>query len=115
MITQAGRPLVTRVVVARSLPARTLGFMGRRRPPSGGGMFFPRCRAIHTCFMRFALDVFFLDQSNRIVRHVDGLKPWRFTHGGRHADSTLEVPAGSLDLSSLDFQQPLCLVDDGPS
>ena len=72
---------------------RALGLMGRKSWPAGVALRIRNCGSIHTCFMRFALDVVFLDADHRMIR---GLRPWRMAWGGRAARTALEWTAGSL-------------------
>jgi hypothetical protein len=49
--------------------------------------------SIHTAFMKFAIDVVFMDGTLRVVRIVERLRPWR-TASKRHAWAILELAAG---------------------
>lgn len=42
-----------------------------------GALIFYDASSIHTCFMRFCLDLLFLDEDKKVIRIVKGLKPWR--------------------------------------
>jgi tetratricopeptide (TPR) repeat protein len=57
------------------------------------GLVLEHCASVHTCFMRFAIDVVFMDSGGRVLRVVPSLKPWRFAAcpGARFA---WELPAG---------------------
>ena len=78
--------------VAETFAARAKGLIGRNGLPRGRGLLIPRCNAIHTCFMRFAIDATFLDREGRVVRTVRGIKPWRlFVWGGFRATQVLET------------------------
>jgi uncharacterized membrane protein (UPF0127 family) len=55
------------------------------------------CFAIHTAFMRFAIDVMFVDREGRVRRIVRHMPPWRAA-ASRHAYGTIELAAGALDL-----------------
>jgi uncharacterized membrane protein (UPF0127 family) len=46
-------------------------------------------------FMRFAIDAVFLDRAWRVVRVVEGLRPWVPALAARGASSVLELPAGT--------------------
>jgi len=74
--------------------ARLLGLMGRRSLPEGGALLITRCSSVQTLFMRFAIDIVFLDGDGRVVKVVPALKPYRVAFGGRGARSALELPAG---------------------
>ena len=78
--------------VARSFLARLKGLIGRRGLPPGQGLLILRCNAIHTFFMRFAIDVTFYDRENRVVKTVRDVRPWRpFVWGGFRAVKALET------------------------
>jgi uncharacterized membrane protein (UPF0127 family) len=73
------------------------GLIGRRCLPPGQGLLILRCNAIHTFFMRFAIDATFYDRQDRVVRTVRDIPPGRpFVWGGFRARSTVEAAAGWL-------------------
>ena len=75
---------------------RTRGLLGRKKIKEGEGLYIPECRSIHTFFMRFTIDVVFIDGDNRITRVVPGLVPFRIAFGPRNTAGVLELPAGTL-------------------
>lgn len=79
--------------------ARMVGLLGRAYLGPGEGLYLRSCGAIHTWFMRFAIDVLYLDRNGRVVKAVPALGPFQFSSGGRHARSTLELPAGTIALT----------------
>ena len=80
--------------VARSFWARTRGLIGRRGLSPGQGLLILRCNAIHTFFMRFAIDATFYDRQGRVVKMVRNIRPWRpFVWGGFRAVKVLETAA----------------------
>jgi uncharacterized membrane protein (UPF0127 family) len=88
------------VVEARKPWTRFVGLMGRR-DVADVRMWFPRCNAVHTCFMRVPIDVIFLDGNASVVEIAPAVRPWRFVSGGRRADSVLEARAGFAANNSL--------------
>lgn len=83
--------------MADSFWKRGIGLMGRRSLEAGTGLLLRPCKAIHTCFMRFPIDVIFLDAANRVVMTRQQVAPWRMIRGGRQARSVIEVQSGWLD------------------
>ena len=80
--------------VARSFRARAKGLIGRRGLPPGRGLLILRCNAIHTFFMRFAIDATFYDREDRVIKVVRNVRPWRpFVWGGFRAVKVLETAA----------------------
>jgi len=82
------------IPVADTFASRLRGLLGRDSETIGRGLFFPRCRSVHTVGMRVPIDVVFLDGSSAVVSVRDRLRPYRFASGGRAAAGTLELPAG---------------------
>ncbi len=70
---------------------RARGLIGRPPPPRGTVAGFRRCRALHTCFMRYPIDVLFVDRGGRAVKTLAGVRPWRlFVWGGLRASAAFE-------------------------
>ena len=95
-ITENGIVLAEEVEEASALFKRMKGLMFRKQMKPGSAMLLTPCPQIHTCFMRFALDVLFLDKNGTILYVMENLKPWRLSPIVRHAWQTLEMPAGTL-------------------
>jgi uncharacterized membrane protein (UPF0127 family) len=76
---------------------RFVGLMGKRRLEKNEGLWMARCRAIHTFWMKFPLDVVFLDKDLIVKKTVTGLRPFRPVVSCRHADGVLELPEGTIE------------------
>jgi uncharacterized membrane protein (UPF0127 family) len=70
--------------------SRLRGLLGTR---DAGPLLLAPASGVHTCFMRRAIDVVFLDADLRVLRVVRGMRPWRFA-AARGARAVLELPAG---------------------
>ena len=98
-----GTTLATSVEVATSFWARFMGLMGRSALLPDHGVWIAPGNGIHMFFMRFAIDAVFLsrrdaDGGRRVVGLSRGLRPWvGLVPFVRHADGTLELPAGTID------------------
>jgi len=82
--------------MAVSLGSRLRGLLGRDRLPAGRGLVFPGCSMIHMFFMRFPIDVLFLDAQHRVCSLREALKPWVVAWGGFRARDTIELPVGAI-------------------
>lgn len=80
------------VPVATGLRARALGLSLLDREDAGAGLVIPRCAAVHTFGMRFALDVCFLDADGAVLSSRLAVPARRFV-AHRGAAAVLEVPA----------------------
>jgi uncharacterized membrane protein (UPF0127 family) len=108
-----GSVVCERCEVAGSILRRMRGLLGRDGLAPGEGLLLPRTGSVHTFFMRFPIDVVFLDRRRRVVRIAHGLRPWRVAYGFR-ARSTLELPAGAAAAAGLEAGMT-CVVDDTPA
>jgi uncharacterized membrane protein (UPF0127 family) len=81
---------------AETFMSRFKGLLGRDGLPDGGGLHIEPCNSIHMFFMKFALDIVFLDRELKVVRAIPGIKPWRATRVYSEAESVLELPVGAI-------------------
>jgi len=107
-----GGDIAERVEVASNPWSRFWGLMGRRGLDPGHGLLIKPCSSIHMFFMRFPIDVVFLDRDNVVVKVVHGIKPWRMAmgDGGKNA---LELPAGTAAATGTAEGDQLDLSDAG--
>jgi uncharacterized membrane protein (UPF0127 family) len=87
---------VGHVIEARTAWSRMVGLLAHASLPIGDGLLLAPAWSIHTWFMRFPIDVVFLDRKHRVLRVFPALGPWRFASGTRKAHTVLEFGAGTL-------------------
>jgi uncharacterized membrane protein (UPF0127 family) len=80
--------------------ARMRGLLGRRSLAPGEGLLLRPASSVHTLFMRFSIDVAFLDRDLRVVSIARDLRPWRAA-GRPGARAALELPAGECERRGL--------------
>ena len=91
----------TRSILATDLePAfdssrRRRGLLGRHALASDAALILAPCPAVHTCFMRFPIDIVFVGRDGDVLKVYERVKPWRavFAPGGFAA---IELAAGAL-------------------
>lgn len=87
--------LATRLEVADSGPKRNKGLLGRDGLEDGGGLWIVPCESVHTFFMRFPVDLVYLDRTHTIKKVKNAVGPWRLS-ACFTAHSILELPAGTI-------------------
>ena len=97
----SGRIVVEDLELASSSWARFMGLMGRPGLERGRGLWLEPCNSIHMFFMRFAIDVLFLDKQGRVKKVMLNLKPWRISPIVFGARTVVELPSGTLGDKSL--------------
>jgi uncharacterized membrane protein (UPF0127 family) len=90
-----GSVVCERGFVADDPVHRMRGLMGRRVLPAGEGLLLTPAPSIHTGFMRFPIDVIFLDRELHVLKLVEQLRPWRMA-AARGARSVLELAPGEV-------------------
>ncbi|WP_084185288.1 DUF192 domain-containing protein [Desulfonatronum thiodismutans] len=95
--TANGTQLASRLEKADRLAARVKGLLGRRGLESGHGLWIEPCKQIHTFFMRFPIDVVFIDSRHHVLSMRSGFLPWRLSPFLFSARSVLELPTGMLE------------------
>ena len=98
-----GTVLCARLEDAGGVAGQSRGLLGRERLQPDEGMLFVRGRfepfmLMHMFFMRFPIDIVFLDRSDVVVKINRELKPWRISSMVFAARKALELSAGAADL-----------------
>ena len=90
-----GAVLATQLEVAGSGATRRKGLLGRNGLAPGEGLWIIPCESVHTFFMRFPIDLVYLDRENRIKKVRSAVGAWRMS-ACFSAHSVLELPAGTV-------------------
>jgi uncharacterized membrane protein (UPF0127 family) len=91
--------IADRVGVAATRAARAVGLLSRTGLEPGEALWIVPSRGVHTCGMRFPIDVVALDEAGTVIDCVSNLKPWRLRLPRWGTAGVLELPAGTLAAS----------------
>jgi uncharacterized membrane protein (UPF0127 family) len=111
VVADNGAVVCTHCEVADRTISRMRGLLGRSGLAPGEGMLINAAPSVMTFFMRFPIDVVFIDKGQTIVKIAHSLVPWR-TAGARGASASLELPAGTAAALGLEPGMTLVLADD---
>jgi uncharacterized protein len=111
LVRESGDVLCRHCEIADSPMTRAKGLLGRSSLPEDEGMLLATS-AIHTYFMRFPLDLVFLDKNFVVVRTVNSVKPWRVVVD-RRASSVVELAAGVVESAGVHEGEQVSLVRHG--
>jgi len=97
--------------IADGFWSRFWGLMGKGSLPEGQGLLLKPSNSIHTAFMRFAIDVVFVDREMKVVKVAPEMRPFRvaLAFGGAH--SALELPAGAASQAQIAPGDQLVMTD----
>jgi len=74
---------------------RRKGLLGRNQLAPGEALWILPCEAVHTFFMRFPIDLVYLDRNHRIKKVRSNVRPWRLS-ACLTAHSVLELASGTI-------------------
>ena len=74
---RTGALVASRLEPAFERETRNKGLLGRTGLPDGSALVIAPCNGVHTFFMKFTIDVFFLSRDGTVRKVARGLRPWR--------------------------------------
>ncbi|MFH0867967.1 MAG: DUF192 domain-containing protein [Candidatus Woesearchaeota archaeon] len=88
--------LAEKAEIANTPLKRMKGLLDKVALEHGEGLIIKPCSSIHTFFMRFCIDVIFLDRNNRVVALTESLSPWRLFGSALKGRMVIELPSGTI-------------------
>lgn len=94
--TTKGVAIAQEAECAFSLGQRLKGLLGRSSLTAKQGMVLKPCSSIHTFFMRFSIDVLFLDKNMQVIKAIQNMPPNRLGPMVWGSKLAIELPAGQI-------------------
>jgi uncharacterized membrane protein (UPF0127 family) len=102
--------LAEHVERATKFADRLRGLLGRNSLASNSTLWIDRCPSIHTFFMRFAIDVVFVDREHNVRACYENVGPWRWLAPVRGARSVYEFSVGTIARGKIEVGDQLNVV-----
>ena len=96
----SGTVLANRVEPALDPKTRNKGLLGRLMVPDDYVLIIAPSNAVHTWFMRVAIDLVFVSRDGTVTKVRRGVKPWRVA-GSLRAFAVIEAATGFIDRHGL--------------
>ena len=93
-----GEVVARHLLTAFDSKERRHGLLGRESLPEGTAIIIAPSNAVHTFFMRFAIDIAFVARDGRVIKVRSSVQPWRLAAALR-AFAVIELAAGTLERS----------------
>lgn len=97
LVDSNGQALSNQIKTAGGFIPRLFGLIGRKTMPGCSALLLKPCIQIHTFFMRFAIDVIFLDRGMRVKHVIEKMRPWRISKPVWGSHIVVELPGGTLE------------------
>jgi uncharacterized protein len=91
-----GEILANKLKTAYRFFQRLKGLMFTSELPIGEAVHLQPCQSVHTFFMKYDIDVIYLDKEMKIVEMTHAMKPSKVGSIVKNAYSVIELPAGSI-------------------
>ncbi len=75
---------------------RLRGLLGRQSLAADEGLILVGVKSVHSLFMRFPIDVVYVDKNYRVIHLDENLVPYRIGGYHRHAAYVIELPIGTI-------------------
>jgi uncharacterized protein len=86
------------VELADTSETRRVGLLKHARLEPGSGLWIVPCESVHTFFMKFPIDLVYLDKERKVRKVRHAVPAWRLS-ACLTAHSILELPAGTAEKS----------------
>ncbi|MBF7082494.1 DUF192 domain-containing protein [Desulfallas sp. Bu1-1] len=114
LINESRRTVIAHNVYrAETFLKRLRGLLGRDRRafPAGAALLILPCKQVHTFFMRFPIDVLFIDDQYRVLKTIEFLHPYRVSPFVKQARAVIELPPGTIAATGTLLNDRLNLVN----
>ncbi|MCX5698293.1 MAG: DUF192 domain-containing protein [Candidatus Omnitrophica bacterium] len=99
------------VFIANTPFKRIKGLLGEKVFLPNQAIILDPCNSVHTFFMRFAIDILFVDKDYKVVKALPKFSPNRISRIYWHSSRVIELPAGRLNLTNTQAKDQLQLSD----
>ncbi len=82
--------------IADTFLSRMIGLLSRKSLSADEALVITRCNSIHMLFMRFSIDVIFIDKHDCVVGLVEHIKPFRLSPIFFQSQYAIEVSEGVI-------------------
>ncbi|MFA9397888.1 MAG: DUF192 domain-containing protein [Clostridiaceae bacterium] len=89
------KTILNDVYIADTFKKRFLGYMFQKKPKYDAILIKP-CNSIHTFFMKFPIDVIFLNEEMKIVKKIENLQPSKIVFPVKSSVMVMEFKTGSF-------------------
>lgn len=89
------------VKLADNFVTRTFGLIPKNSLSEGEGLLIKPCCSIHTFFMKFSIDILFVNKQNEVVALYENVKPWRILPIHPTSHYVIELPACTITAKNI--------------
>lgn len=84
------------VKIAKNFFTRSIGLLSRKSILDNEALIIKPCCSVHTFFMKFAIDVLFVNKRNEVIALYENVKPWRILPIHWNSLYVVELASGNI-------------------
>lgn len=111
---ERGSDVSTQLRPAHTHWTRMKGLLGTKSLPAGHGLWIRPCNQVHMYFMRYPIDLIFIDREHRVVRLIEEQPVSSISPKVKEAHSVLELPVGTIGASGV-RKGDLLVIEEAPT
>ena len=98
--------------LANTFFTRMMGLLNRDSIDPDEALIIIPCKSIHMFFMRFPIDVVFVDKELKVVGMVENIQPFRLSPTYRKAGFAIELAVGSVQRLQIQIGDSIQIIDE---
>lgn len=96
IFNEKNQVLFKNAVMTTNFFDRLIGLVGKSKIEEDQALCIKPCNSIHMLFMRFSIDVIFIDSSSKVIGLIEDFKPWRVSGLVKNSKAVIEMPCHSI-------------------
>lgn len=101
--------IVEKLQIADNFWQRLKGLIGKKEFKDGEGLYLTPCSSVHSFWMRFPIDVVYLDKESKVIYIIENMKPCQMGKVIKRAASVLELPTNTIKNSGTSINDKLLI------
>jgi uncharacterized membrane protein (UPF0127 family) len=97
---ESGQVLLPSLKIAATFLSRFRGLQFQKPLSKEEGLLIVPCRSIHTHWMRFSIDIAWIDAAGFVLDVNKNVRPWKIAQGPPNAEAVIETTAQAVDLET---------------
>lgn len=98
------------VKVAQNFFTRSFGLLLRKSISDGEGLIIKPCCSIHTFFMKFPIDVLFIERNGKIEALYQNVQPWRILPIHLNSHFVIELASGTICAKNIEKENLIIIL-----
>ena len=102
--------IVDELKIPRKIVGNFIGLMFSNELGSRQGLALEKVIKVHTFFMKYPIDIFYIDKNDQIIRIDENVKPWKVLKLCRKSDYIIETNAGVANKTNSEVNDSVAIV-----